>query len=347
MAKPDAGELARMLAGNILALVHELLPDGHREGAEWVHPSLSGSSRRSLSVRLTGYKAGVFSDFSSGDAGDALDLIAAVLYRGDSDKRAAIDWARAWLGLGDAAAPAAERRPAAPPQPAPADDAEAAGRRRVARRLFLSAQPGLAGTPVFAYLAARGIDLAELGRQPRSLRFHPAVLNKETDQYRPAMLAAVVNGAGEHAATHRTWLQQDADGRWIKAALRNPKMSLGSLSGGTIRLWRGASRKPLAQAPDGEALILAEGIEDGLSCALLCPELRVLSAVSLSNMASVELPPAIRTVILAADNDGDNAAAARALQRAVDRLLSQGRAVRIARSPVGKDFADLLKADAE
>jgi hypothetical protein len=335
-----------MLAANAASLVRELLPNGHREGNEWVHPSLSGTSRRSLSVRMAGTKQGVWSDFSSGDAGDALDLVAMVLYRGD--KRDAIGWAKAWLGLADAAAPAAERRaPAAPPATAADADAEAEVLRGAARRLFLSAQPGLAGTPVAAYLAGRGIDLAELGRQPRSLRFHPSVLNRETDQYRPAMIAAVTDGAGDMAAVHRTWLQQDAHGRWIKAKLLNPKMSLGQLAGGTIRLWRGASGKPLKDAPANETAIVAEGIEDGLSCALLCPELRVLSAVSLANMARIELPPAVRTVILAADNDpADNLGAAKALQRAIDHLAGEGRTVRIARSPVGKDFNDFLMADA-
>jgi putative DNA primase/helicase len=69
----------------------------------------------------------------------------------------------------------------------------------------------------------------------------------------------------------------------------------------------------------------------------------VLSAVSLSNMARVVLPPAVRTVILCADNDGDNAGAARALQRAVDHFAAEGRNVKIALPPIGKDFNDTLQ----
>ena len=340
MTQPDAGELARLLAGNVASLVRELLPAGHREASEWVHPSLSGTSKRSLSVRLAGIKAGVWADFSSGEAGDALDLVAFVQFRGD--KSAAIAWARAWLGLGDGPAPAGQRRTLALPA-APAEiDAETAAKRAAAQRVFLGAQVAIAGTPAAGYLAQRGIDLAELGRQPRSLRFHPALQNRESDRAWPAMVAAVTDCAGCMVAVHRTWLQQDESGHWVKARLRNPKMSLGMLAGGSIRIWRGASGKPLARAAAGEAVLIAEGIEDALSCALLCPELRILSAVSLSNMARVTLPPAIATVILAADNDGANEAAARALQRAIDRFAGEGRTVRVARSPVGKDFADLL-----
>ncbi len=91
--------------------------------------------------------------------------------------------------------------------------------------------------------------------------------------------------------------------------------------------------------------MIAEGIETALSVAIACPELRVLSAVCLGNMARVVLPAAIGTVILCADNDGDNPAAARGLARAVAHFAGGGRAVRVARSPIGKDFNDALRAE--
>jgi Toprim domain len=336
----ESGQLSHGLASNIERLVRELLPHGKREGAEWVHPSLSGTSHRSLSVRLYGRKAGVWSDFSSGEVGDALALVAMVLFRGD--RRTASIWARSWLNC-EEAAPEYRRRTAPPTQP-PNFDVESEARRSAARRIFNAAQQVLLGTPVDAYLAGRGISLGELGAHPCSLRFHPCLPNRETDLPWPAMVAAVANGAGDLIAVHRTWLQRDAGGKWIKAMFCNPKMSLGSLVGGTIRLWRGQTRTPLANAQEGETVILTEGIEDGLSCALLCPELRVLSTVNLSNMARIELPPLIRIVIIAADNDGENQAAAKALQRAIERFVTEGRTVRIARSPVGKDFNDFLRA---
>ena len=344
MTGPHAADIASMLARQAPALVAELLPAGKREGAEYRVGSLAGEPGRSLAVHLFGSRAGIWSDFASGDAGDALDLVAAVLYRGD--KRAALAWARHWLGLGDAAAPAPQRQ--APPAPEAAEaDVEDAAKRGSALRMFVAAQSSLAGTPAAAYLAARGVALAELGRQPRSLRFAPALWNRESGRCWPAIVAAITNGAGEHVATHRTWLAQDEGGIWRKAPLRDPKMTLGRVAGGCVRLWRGASGKPLVQAPEGEAVAIAEGIETALSVVIACPELRVLSAVSLSNMARVELPPAIATVILCRDNDGANEAAARALQRAVDRFVSEGRTVKVAVPPCGKDFNDTLRqADA-
>jgi hypothetical protein len=338
----DAAAIARMLAQRAPALAVELLPAGKREGAEWKCGSIGGERGRSLGVRLFGPKAGIWSDFAAGEGGDALDLVAAVLYRGN--KKPALVWAREWLGLSDTAADAPQRA-----APAPAKhvlDPDADERRAAALRLFLAAQPTLAATPAAAYLAARGIDLAELGRQPRSLRFHPSLWNRESGRAWPALVAAVTNAAGGHVATHRTWLAPDTAGIWRKAPLRNAKMSLGTIAGGCIRLWRGASRKPLAQASAGETVAIAEGIETALSVAVGCPELRVLSAVSLGNMGRIVLPAAVAIVILCADDDGDNDIARRALDRAAQHFLAAGHSVRVARPPVGKDFNDTLRAEA-
>ena len=123
-------------------------------------------------------------------------------------------------------------------------------------------------------------------------------------------------------------------------------MTLGSYAGGAIRLWRGSSGKSLADAPNGETIVIAEGIETAMSVVAAVPERRIFAAVSLANMARVILPPAISAVTLVADNDGDNEAAARALQRAIDRFAGEGRPVRIARSPIGKDMNDALMAGA-
>jgi len=340
MPHADAGDIARMLAGRIGQLVHELLPNGRREGVEWRCGSVAGERGHSLSVHLAGRKSGVFCDFATGEGGDALDLVAAVLFRGG--KAAAIAWARRWLGLGDGPVPATQRRQAADTRAA--DDADVERRRALAQALWLAAAPRLAGTPVDDYLAGRGIALAELGRQPRALRYHPALWCQEVGAKLPAMVAAITDGNGEHSATHRTFLARRRDGVWTKAPLRDAKKSLGQVRSGSIRIWRGASARSLRDAPQGDSVALAEGIETALSVALIYPELRVLSAVSVGNMMAIALPPAISTVYLICDNDGANPDTARALQRAVDRFAGEGRAVKLARSPIGSDMNDLLQA---
>src|SRR5262249_10835908 len=141
-------------------------------------------------------------------------------------------------------------------------------------------------------------------------------------------------------AVHRTWLMPDGAG---KASLRDPKMTLGRYSGGSVRLWRGASGKRLEEAPEGEEIVIAEGLEDGLSAVVARPALRVLVAVSLANMGGLVLPKAIGRVIILGQNDtGAGALAGR--ERAIANFEEQGKRVALALSPVGKDLNDLLRA---
>lgn len=334
-------QVAQLLGSQAHRLAAELLPHGRRDGQEWRCGSLAGEPGTSTAVHLAGAKAGVWSDFASGERGDALDLVAMVLFGGD--KRQALRWARRWLGLesGDPAALATLRREAQARVDTADESAEQT--RRSAMRLWLNAQDRIAGTPVEDYLAGRGIDLAALGRQPRCLRYHPGLFNFEMDARLPAMVTAVAGPDGAFAAVHRTWLEQAGPGDWRKARLQQPKKVLGSYRGGMIRLWRGASGKPIAQAPDGEVLDVTEGVEDGLSVAMASPECRVVAAISLSNMGNLVLPAAIRTVRLWRQND-TAPEAIRGFARAVDAFAARGLQVLIPPIPDGcKDVNDLLQ----
>lgn len=120
-------------------------------------------------------------------------------------------------------------------------------------------------------------------------------------------------------------------------------MTLGSYVGGCVPLWRGASGKPLSAAPAGDVVAIGEGIETCLSVAVSCPELRVLAAVSIANLGRVVLPSQIGTVILLRDADGDNQAAARAFDRAIEHYQRAGHQVRVADPiPGAKDFNEVL-----
>jgi hypothetical protein len=330
-------QVVAQLAASAPALCLELLPAGKRQGAEWRVGSIAGEPGQSLGVRLFGAKAGVWQDFASADRshrGDALDLVAAVLFGGD--KREALRWARAWLGLDSGGAPFRTRQA---PRPASRETAERdeEGRRLKARALWLGAQP-IEGTPAAEYLAGRGLRLEALPRIPGALRFHPATWCQEVRGPLPAMLAAIVRG-GAIVACHRTYLAPRPGGGWGKAKLANAKKVLGAFGGGVIALHRGASGKPLREAPEGDVAAIAEGIEDALTVALHSPEWRCLAAVSLGNMGSVELPEAVGEVVLVFDRDGENAQARAARARAERWFLEQGRAVRAVKPPEG--FKDM------
>jgi hypothetical protein len=351
-------QVAALLAGRIDALAPELLAGGKRKGREWRAGSLAGEAGQSLGVHLTGAKAGVWCDFASGETGDALDLVAQVLFRGD--KSEALKWSRRWLGLedGDPAAMATARRQAeqrrAVADKQAAEDEER--RRRGALAMWLEARP-IEGTPAEAYLRGRGIDLRALGHVPAALRFHPALYCREADMKLPAMVAAIGAPDGRHVATHRTFLAPVAGswasplpphqaGQWGKAKLREAKLTYGTYAGGFIRLTRGASQRAWREMRGDETVAFAEGIETALSVAVLVPEWRVAASVSLSNLKRVQLPPTVRRLVVCADRDPPDSRATEALAQALRALPAQGAEVFVVRPDHPfKDWNDQLQAE--
>lgn len=326
-------DIARMLDAHAEAIARELFPAGRREGREWRVGSLAGEPGQSLGICIAGGKQGVWADFAAGIGGDMLELVAQARYRGD--KAAALRWARAYLGLSDRAAPEGAAPPPPPPRvPAGEVSRDFSGK---ARALWLGGH-AIPGTPAAAYLAGRGIGLAALGQVPQALRFRADTFCAERQQAAPAMLAAITRG-GPIIGCHRTFLAPGPAGRWTKAGIAAPKKVLGQVGGGFIPLWRGRSGKPLREAPEDDVLAIAEGIEDALTIALHMPEWRVIAAVSVGNMANLQLPERLRDLVFCWDRDGDNPGAARAREMAVERMLRQGRSVREIRPPEGhKDF---------
>jgi twinkle protein len=70
----NISELSRMLADDCDSVARKIFPNGKREGAEWCVGSLGGEPGKSLKVRLSGSKRGIWTDFATGEAGDLVDL---------------------------------------------------------------------------------------------------------------------------------------------------------------------------------------------------------------------------------------------------------------------------------
>src|SRR3546814_7552662 len=66
--------IARQLADSVDRVCLYLLPEGKRKGHEWVCGDVDGSDGESLKVRISGDKAGVWSDFATGESGDMIGL---------------------------------------------------------------------------------------------------------------------------------------------------------------------------------------------------------------------------------------------------------------------------------
>jgi hypothetical protein len=191
-----------------------------------------------------------------------------------------------------------------------------------AQRLWCDAV-GIADTPAERYLREqRNITITLPNADV--LRFHPAAWHKDTRTSGPALLGAVVGVHDNQQAIHRIWFGPMPAGR--------PKLSLCSTTGGAVRL---------AEATDTVAI--TEGIETALSLMQLT-NVPAWASLSTSGMRGVVIPEQIRRVLIGADNDANGAglAAANALR---DRLIGEGRAVRVLMPKVvGQDFNDVLAA---
>ena len=200
-----------------------------------------------------------------------------------------------------------------------ADRADKARRTRQALEIWRRCVPA-PGTLVETYLRSRGITLPV----PVSIRYLPDARHKATNLILPAMVAGVQGVDGRVVAVHRTFLSRDGT---AKAGVSEPRMSLGQVAGGAVRLAKANGR-----------LCVCEGIETALSV-LQATGTPTWAALSSTNMANVILPPDIRDVILGPDGDEAGATGAR---QAARRFVDEGRAVRIAPAPDGQDYNDML-----
>lgn len=318
------------------------LPGGRFEGSEFVCGSVAGEGGRSMSVCLRGPRRGLWKDFAgpSDHHGDVIDLVRHVLFGGN--KADAIRWMIGYCGLDDTshediaqrraqARKRAERRRAE-------DEKQAREMRARAFQMWkFEASAELAGTPVEKYLNGRGI-LLDLMSSSGSLRYHPALYSSEARRRYPAMVALIVNAAGQPLAAHRTWLEVQQDGSVKKARLQAAKKVLGLYKGGYISIAKGTSGKPLSAAPAGEHVAIAEGIEDCLTAAMIWPDARIMAGISLDNLRNVPVPASCGRLTIIGDNDEGRAQRAK-LQAAAQAHLARG--IRDVRVFVPDGFKDL------
>jgi hypothetical protein len=314
-----ASDLARRLARDAEAVCRYYLSKGRRSGRYWIIGDVQNTPGRSLYVRLQGPDygpgaAGKWTDAATGEHGDLLDLIAQnrslhqfgdVLYE-----------ARSFLVLRPAPTCSFTTRRAE------------AGTPDAARRLFNAARPIL-HTPAEAYLRARGIT------GPidwPSLRFHPSVYYRagEDDPLElwPALLAAVTNLDGTITGILRTWLDRN---RPAKAPLADPRRAMGHLLGNAVRFGRAV-----------DILAAGEGVETMLALKSALPRLPMAAGLSANHLAALELPPALRRLYVARDNDA-------AGRHAAERLRERASGIDVRELiPVHADFnLDLCRLGAD
>jgi len=147
---------------------------------------------------------------------------------------------------------------------------------------------------------------------PPSIRFTRLPYGKSGSSH-PVLVALVTDTNDNPTGIQRTYLNAAGTG---KAAVAKPKLSLGKVSGGAIRLGAVAA-----------TVVVCEGLEDGLSVQQALG-VSTWATAGTGGLTALRLPPSVRRVVVAADNDDAGNTAA---QAAVERFARDGVASRIIR----------------
>jgi len=294
-----ARTLSSGLAEHVEAVCRHYLSNGRRCGNYWVVGDVNNHAGRSLYVRLKGPLSGAgargrWTDAATSEHGDLLDLIRA--REGLTSFRDTLDEARRFLRA---------------PRERSSDRRDGHSSERdtiaLARKIWAASRP-IACTSAEAYLRARKIT-ADLDGAP--LRYHPALLYRDTPdsppQRLPALVAAVTDNSGKITGIHRTFLDP---ARNDKANVPSARRSLGAILGNGVRF-----------GVIDDFAIIAEGIETVLSLKSAFPKTPMVAALSAAHLAGWRPPSKLRRLVVAADNDEPGRKAAVRLSERVTECL--------------------------
>jgi len=182
--------------------------------------------------------------------------------------------------------------------PLPVDDGP--DRTDEARAIWAASVPA-PGSLAETYLRSRALTLTI----PESVRFTSLRYGTRGREH-PVLVAAVTSANDELIGIQRTYLRADGLG---KLHVEKPKLSLGRVSGGAIRLATWAAK-----------LIVCEGLEDGLSLQQALGQATWVAAGA-SMLPAMAFPAGVRSVMIGGDNDDAGRAAAR---KAADSFALRG-----------------------
>ncbi len=223
-------EIAGRLATLIDLLVPELLPDATPRRRYWWFGTPNREPFYGVRIYRLGPRAGRWIDGGTGQYGDPLDLVNAVLFS-DEDPQAATQWAAKWLALHPTG-----------PQPSSSFAARTGLSRRAENNIALDiareigrASDDIDGTLAEGYLRAHAV-FAEL---PPALRYCPSLKHAPSRTKLPALLAKITNADYALTAVHLVYLQPDGCGQ---ALVTEPKMTLGLMRNGSLSSCTGGPR---------------------------------------------------------------------------------------------------------
>lgn len=362
----DRDEIKQGLKDRILDLCVELLPGGRRIGRLYVanNPVTQDYHKDPEFKVALDRDTGAWRDWRTGEKGDVLSLVTYCL---GCDFPKAMDWARDFLGFKrmsrDERKQFAERAARAKVR----HDQEALDKQawtlKQAVKLFENGMMDGAGSAAElhgkAYFAARHCPLDRIAnRDLATFRFSHETEYWKRAEYRfengrrvktapgpkfPAIHTAMRSMTGQVTAVHVTFLHPSLPAKAPVGPKETAKLMFGAAKGSMIRISHGPEGEPPETARQAYPLILCEGIEDGLSLALACPEARVWAAGSLSAMMSAPVNmTCISHIIVSKDNDWANETALKQFDDVFQTLAAYGKPIATIASHIGKDFNDLI-----
>jgi len=183
----------------------------------------------------------------------------------------------------------------------------------------------IVGTIVEKYLKnTRGINNIDV----KDLRYHPGVYigkdAKLNDMYSPAMLAIGRDKNNEMQCVQATYLDPKTAN---KANLDIKKRTYSSPSGASVLLSSTDSKVQNNKKPINEMTYITEGIETGLSIKNAAKNANVLVTLGKSNFVTIGLDKLTNRVMFCLDNDGVNAFKDPIINKAIQRLVDNGKEV--------------------
>ncbi len=345
-----------ILIDHLDQVVPELFIKRYQRGGSWMVLSPGSNSRRAdqMVIWRTGARAGGWTDFITGEKGDAIDLIAYVQFGGITKEARmdAVAWIEDRFGIREmdpakrADIEAAHEKRSAKLKKQ--DEVKRQDNRERARKMFFLAEEKVIGSKADIYLKGRGIHLGQVKHLTQSFRFNPEcqywLSETRPKPLYPALVSAMVDVKGHLRACHTTYLAQDGKS---KAPVEKTKLMWPEVAGLAIRVSNGASAlgaERQAEQSGAGIVAITEGIEDALSLALSRPDLRCWAAGSLPNLLHLPDHDCAAGWLIFKDNDWGKPQAEALFGRAVSRIKSFGKPVEIVSMPAewGKDVNDAL-----
>ncbi len=297
-----------------------------------------------LAVRISGEKSGTWYDFSESKGGDMFSL---VQHTKGSDFKEAAEYLRSSVGMASSTRPNLqlvydhESRDNFTDAHKAKKAQEAEDRQKVKYTNDLHARSKDINSKNVAhrYLTSERAITCDLGTDIKTA----GIYDKGAGKSFPALVAFARNSEGNITGGQRLLL----DGKTgTKANVDIARKSFGSISGSFVEISQLNNEK-------ANITIIAEGLETALSVNQALREhnniknivygTKVLCSLGISNIKNYS-PSKAEKIIIAADNDGENAITAKTIENAKAELQAKGAIVEIVRPDEKGDFNDMLKA---